>query len=340
MRKALLVLVLSGVGWSQRSSPPTSGYGTLNTFLSSLTTVTTPGKTDIGTLSTTPTFTVLANSNPMVWTGTLPASNVTSSTLVTTAATIGQILQMDITQYSGGGVTFAFPANWLNPCTVSPTASIVTHAFAWWNGTNAIGYLCTSGDSPITGIPYLNAGTLPTVATSGQMLSTISMVPVANGGTNASTTSQNYIFVGPTSGSGAPGFRAAVAGDIPTNLRVRSFGGTFDGAGVALTAGKTVYTTVPYACTIAGWNIIADTGTATVDIWQLGTGTAIPTVTNTITASAIPALASGTVLHSTTMTSWATTHGGLVVAANDIFAFNLKVVASATYVNLVVECDQ
>lgn len=41
-------------------------------------------------------------------------------------------------------------------------------------------------------------------------------VSIAKGGTGAATTSQNYAFIGPTSGSGAPSFRALVAGDIPT----------------------------------------------------------------------------------------------------------------------------
>lgn len=39
-------------------------------------------------------------------------------------------------------------------------------------------------------------------------------LPVTLGGTGAASTSQNYGFMGPTSGSGAPGFRALVAGDI------------------------------------------------------------------------------------------------------------------------------
>lgn len=39
---------------------------------------------------------------------------------------------------------------------------------------------------------------------------------VANGGTGLTSTSQNFSFMGPTSGSGAPSFRAIVAADIPT----------------------------------------------------------------------------------------------------------------------------
>ena len=42
------------------------------------------------------------------------------------------------------------------------------------------------------------------------------ILPIANGGTGSATTSQNFAFIGPVSGSGAPSFRALVAGDIPT----------------------------------------------------------------------------------------------------------------------------
>lgn len=45
-------------------------------------------------------------------------------------------------------------------------------------------------------------------------------VAIARGGTGAASTSQNYVFAGPTSGSGAPAFRALVAADIPSTLTV------------------------------------------------------------------------------------------------------------------------
>ena len=116
--------------------------------------------------------------------------------------------------------------------------------------------------------------------------------------------------------------------------QIHAFGASFGGAGTALTSPITVYTTVPYSCTIQAWNITVDAGTATVDIWKVATGTAIPTVANTITASATPAISTGTAIHSTTLTGWTTS-----VAANDIFGFNLKVVSTATYVNLAVQCQ-
>jgi hypothetical protein len=42
-------------------------------------------------------------------------------------------------------------------------------------------------------------------------------LPIANGGTGLTSTSQNFVFAGPTSGSGAPSFRALASGDIPNN---------------------------------------------------------------------------------------------------------------------------
>jgi hypothetical protein len=122
----------------------------------------------------------------------------------------------------------------------------------------------------------------------------------------------------------------------PLSSNIRDFGTTFgDTTGVALSSGSVVYFTVPYACTIKAWNMAVDAGTATIDIWKIATGTAIPTVTNTITASALPAIASGTALHSTTLTAWTT-----AVAANDIFGFQLKTVATAKFVEIDVQCNQ
>jgi len=127
---------------------------------------------------------------------------------------------------------------------------------------------------------------------------------------------------------------ALAAADLPSNQKIRSFSGSFDGGGIALTTGKTVYTTIPYACTISAYNILADTGTATIKFWRLATGTAIPTVANTISTSGV-ALSSGTAIHSTTVSDFTST----AIAANDIVAINLFAVASATFINVVIQCD-
>jgi len=120
-----------------------------------------------------------------------------------------------------------------------------------------------------------------------------------------------------------------------SNQNIRTIGAGFDGSGSALSSGKTVYFTVPYACTVAGYNITADTGTVSFDIWKVATGTAIPTVSNTILTGGYLALSSGTALHSTSTSLFTTT----AVSANDIVGVNLEAVSSATIVSLVIQCN-
>lgn len=117
----------------------------------------------------------------------------------------------------------------------------------------------------------------------------------------------------------------------------RVFGATFvstDGVS-ALTAGATTYFVFPFACNIVAWNVSVNAGTATIDIWKIASGTAIPTVANTITGANTPEISSGTSVHSTNVSGWSTT----AVSANDIFGINLKTVATATTATLTVECN-
>jgi hypothetical protein len=126
------------------------------------------------------------------------------------------------------------------------------------------------------------------------------------------------------------------AARLAANTKVRGFGTSFgDTGGSALTSGSVVYLTVPYSCTISAFNITVDAGTVTFDVWKIATGSAVPTVTNAITASALPALSTGTAVHSTTLTSWTTS-----VSANDIIGIQLKTVATAKYAEIDLECDQ
>jgi hypothetical protein len=130
---------------------------------------------------------------------------------------------------------------------------------------------------------------------------------------------------------------ANIGGTSASTVKTRSFGTTFGDTSAigALTSGSIVYFTVPYACTIAAWDISVDAGTVTFDIWKIATGTAIPTVSNTITASAKPALSTGTSLHSTSMSGWTT-----AVTANDIFGIQLNTVATAKYAEIDITCNQ
>lgn len=93
-----------------------------------------------------------------------------------------------------------------------------------------------------------------------------------------------------------------------------SFGKT---SGIAV--GKTKgFLVCPYAATITAFNFVIDTGTATVKVWKIATGTAKPTNADSINTSGV-SISSGTALRSTTLTDFTTT----AVAANDIFAFEI-----------------
>lgn len=118
---------------------------------------------------------------------------------------------------------------------------------------------------------------------------------------------------------------------------VHSIGAGFDGGGSALTSGSTstTYFTVPYGCTIQAWNITVDTGTISFDVWKIATGTAIPTSANTILSGGFLAIATGTALHSTSLTDFTTT----TVTQNDIFGINIEAVSSATKASLVMQCQ-
>jgi hypothetical protein len=114
-------------------------------------------------------------------------------------------------------------------------------------------------------------------------------------------------------------------------MRARAIGYSF----ASPTTSSLAYLTVPFGCTISAWNATVDTGTIAWGVWKAATGTAVPTAGNSIVAGAPPAIATGTAVHSTTLTGWTT-----AVAANDIFAFAVTAVSGPTIASLVLECDQ
>lgn len=130
---------------------------------------------------------------------------------------------------------------------------------------------------------------------------------------------------------------ALPAANVSTALRNGGFGVTFDGGGSALTAGTTIakYIVLPYACTIIAFDITVDAGTATFKTWRKATGTAIPTVSDSISTAGV-AISSGTALHSTTVSDWT----DVTLDINDIIGLNLSAVATATLVTFSVTCQK
>ncbi len=139
-----------------------------------------------------------------------------------------------------------------------------------------------------------------------------------------------------TSVSLSGGVATVTASGTPSsNSLIRSIGGGFDGGGSALTTGAVTYLTVPFSCTIAAFNITVDTGTISFDVWKIATGTAIPTVSNSILTGGYLAISTGTALHSASTALFTTT----TVSANDVFGIEIEAVSSATKASLVLQCN-
>ncbi len=111
----------------------------------------------------------------------------------------------------------------------------------------------------------------------------------------------------------------------------------FDGGGSTITVGSVGYRRLPVACTAVGWSFVAvgSSPTATIDIWRVATGTALPTVANTIMGTK-PALATGNALKSTTLTGWNPT----AFSADDILGFNVDAVTASTWMEFTLYCTR
>ena len=167
----------------------------------------------------------------------------------------------------------------------------------------------------------------------------VSGSPVTDAGTlTVSKTNQNanQVYAGPSSGGAAqPAFRALAAADLPGNNRISTFGITIDGGGNPIATGAKGYVTIPFACTITGYSVQADqSGSIAIEVDKKAG--AIPAVTtDSLCASACPALASAQLNQSTTLTGW-----NAAVAANDVVGFNVGSASAVTRVNLTVNCTR
>jgi hypothetical protein len=109
-----------------------------------------------------------------------------------------------------------------------------------------------------------------------------------------------------------------------------SFSGSFDGMGSVVLISTRTFFRIPKGGVITGWSIVAEgtSPTATFDVWRIASGTALPTVANTIMGTK-PSLVTGNAVTSTTMTGWTTSFN-----ADDIFCINVDACLAATKLQL------
>ncbi len=147
-------------------------------------------------------------------------------------------------------------------------------------------------------------------------------------GITAPTQTANRVYAGPSSGSAsAPTFRALVSADLSGITSV--IGALIDGGGSVITTGVKLYISVPFACTITGWDIVADqSGSISVEIDKHAA--AVPnTSTDKISASAPVALSSAQLAQGGSISGWTT-----AIAANDVLGFNVASASTVTRVTI------
>jgi len=115
----------------------------------------------------------------------------------------------------------------------------------------------------------------------------------------------------------------------PSNQALGQVSTVIDGGGAVITTGQKGFIICPYAGTITSATLIADqSGSCVIDVWKAAYPT-IPTVANTIVASAPPTLSSAQKSQDTTLTGWTKS-----VSAGDVFGFNVNSASTITRVML------
>ncbi len=306
-------------------------------------------------INTTATMTVGAGSTfTYVSTGIINANRLLGTSLSTLLGNGGKLIQATGTFTSGNILATDLSGNIVDAGVA--TANIVAASGSLTSGLPVIGaggaslsigsrqgnttkYITYAGSAPATNdCPKFDAsgnlttsgagcGTVPVFQNTGTPFATESVLNVVPGnGVNLTTSN--------------PSGKAQIQFSLDTAVAMTLveipavFG---EPSGSALTAGATTtrYFTVPYACTIAAWNILVDAGTVTVKVWRKATGTAIPTSSDSINTSGL-SLSSGTAIHSTTLTDFTST----VISANDIIGINLSAVATAKFVSFMLQCNR
>jgi len=109
-----------------------------------------------------------------------------------------------------------------------------------------------------------------------------------------------------------------------------------DGAGSVITTGVKGFLYVPVACTITSVTLLstdgagpATSGSIVIDIWKVAYSSYPPTVSNTITASALPTLSSANKSQDSTLTGWTKS-----ISAGDVLGFNVNSASTVTRVAL------
>lgn len=104
----------------------------------------------------------------------------------------------------------------------------------------------------------------------------------------------------------------------------------FDGGGQTVTTGLKGSIVVPFACTINSWSLVASPlGSITVDVWKTPLADYPPSVADSITGGAKPAISGGQQASSSSLGAW-----GTAIAEGDTISFNVDAVTNVTIASI------
>jgi hypothetical protein len=141
---------------------------------------------------------------------------------------------------------------------------------------------------------------------------------------------------GGTGAAGGTGGTGGVGATGPTGPSATGeIGITIDGQGGTISTGVKGFITVPFACTITGWDIFADvSGSVVVDVWKDVYANFPPVLGDSIAGSEKPTLASQQNNQDTNLTTWG---AGTTVTAGDVIAFNVDSATTVTRVTVLLK---
>lgn len=205
------------------------------------------------------------------------------------------------------------------------------------HGTNALAFAGASTGYTFDALisPSANDGAAlgtGTVSFSDLFLASGGVINFANGDVLVTHSSNTLAFTGASSGYTFDA-NVATTGTFTKNgndITTGTVTYVIDGGGSTITTGIKGDLTIPFACTINEWTLLADqSGSVVVDIWKDTYANYPPTVADTITASAKPTISTATKGQSSTLTGWTTS-----ITAGDTLRFNVDSITTCQRVTL------
>jgi hypothetical protein len=245
---------------------------------------------------------------------------LTSNPLSQFAATTSAQLRGVISDETGtGSLVFATSPTFVTPLLGTPTSGVLTNCTGTASGltagnvttnANLTGHVTSVGNAAVLG--SFTKAQLDTAVSDGNVL-------------YVGDVTSNATHTGDVTGSTALTIKTDVA--LAGNPTTTTQASTDNSTRIATTAHVKAATSVrlafkidttttgpkllnypvPFACTITGWELVADvSGSVVLDIWSDSFANYAPTVADTITGSAKPTISAATKASSTTLTGWTT----------------------------------